>query len=130
MAYADLSDLRDHVADYLERTGDGEFLSLFPIFVMSVEDQINKALFGLGDDGISLADSIPALSANADTNWVLTGFGSIYFFGTVMEAAIAGLANEAQGQLAGSKFSDHLNDLTTKRRAAKLTAAKPGGQTP
>ncbi|WP_319568262.1 hypothetical protein [Cohaesibacter marisflavi] len=130
MAYANLADLRDKVADYLERTGDAEFLSLFPIFVLSVEDQINKALFTLSEDGVTPTDRIPALSDDADSNWILTGIGSIYFFGVVMEAAIADLASEAQGQLAGTKFSDHLNDLSGKRKAVRLTAAKPGGQTP
>nr|WP_321980143.1 hypothetical protein [uncultured Cohaesibacter sp.] len=130
MAYANLADLRDKVADYLERTGDTEFLSLFPIFVLSVEDQINKALFSLSDDGVTPSDSIPALSDDSDSNWILTGIGSIYFFGVVMEAAIADLASAEQGQLAGTKFSDHLNDLSGKRKAVRLTAAKPGGKTP
>ena len=130
MAYADLSELREGVAGYLERSGDVEFLSIFPLLVMAVEDQINKALFGLAEDGISLADSIPALSDDTDSNWILTGFGSIYFFGTVMEAVIAGFGNETQGQLAGGKFSDHLSDLAAMRKASRLTAAKPGGPTP
>ena len=130
MAYANLADLRDKAADYLERTGDTEFLSLFPIFVLSVEDQINKALFSLSDDGVTQSDSIPALSDDADSNWILTGIGSIYFFGVVMEAAIADLASAEQGQLAGTKFSDLLNDLSRKRKVVRLTAAKPGGKTP
>lgn len=130
MAFSNLADLRGKVANYVQRVGDSDFSAEFPVLVQLVEDQINGALYGLNEDGDGYANMVSALEDDTDTNWILNSFGSVYFFGTIMEAAIAGLASSEQGQIAGMKFNAGLETLKTKRRAQLLKPAKPGGTTP
>lgn len=130
MPIANLAALRDAVAEHIERVGDPALLEVFPMFVLSIEQQINEEIYGLADDGESFVNTIQPLQSDTDSNFVLISFSNIYFFGCIVEAYGADLVSAEKASVAEQRFRNSLDFLKRARRSKKLKSAKPGGVTP
>lgn len=93
--------------------------------VFSIE--ANQIIFGPVPDGIypisaSYYAKFPALSADADTNWLLTNYPSLYLFGTLAEAAPFVMDDE-RSILWEGKYNKDLAELRDSDKAAQYTGS-------